>query len=100
MPLAGQLAEFSQGRHGSNHIIKRINVGSKMERDLVWSELKLPGSLLSIVISENSNYTAVVLALAKASDDWCTMLKDQVQKNEKTINLINSGAEFIDKLFS
>ena len=98
MNLAGQLAEFSQGRHGSNHIIKRINVGSKMERDLVWSELKLPSSLLSIVISENPNYIAVVLALAKASEDWCTMLKDHAQKNEKTINMINGGADFIDNL--
>ena len=98
MPLVGQLAEFSQGRHGSNHIIKRINVGSEMERDLVWSELKLPSSLLSIIISENPNSLAVVLALSKASDDLCTMLLDHAHKNEKTIGVINGGSDFVDKL--
>ena len=98
--LSGQLAEFSQGEFGSQLITKRISEGSDMERDLVWSELRLPGSLVSILVSGNQFSKEVVLALANNSLALRKELVTTIGKEEKTIRMIEGGKEFFEELSS
>ena len=98
--LSGQLAEFSQGEFGSQLITKRISEGSDMERDLVWSELRLPGSLVSILVSGNQFSKEVVLALANNSLALRKELVTTIGREEKTIRMIEGGKEFIEELSS
>ena len=98
--LSGQLAEFSQGEFGSQLITKRVSEGSDMERDLVWSELRLPGSLVSILVSGNQFSREVVLALASSSIALKRELVTTIGKEEKNIRMIEGGKEFIEALLS
>ena len=98
--LSGQLAEFSQGEFGSQLITKRIAEGSEMERDLVWAELRLPGSLVSILIGGNQFSREVVLALASNSLALRKELVTTIGKEEKTIRMIDGGKEFLEELSS
>ena len=98
--MSGQLAEFSQGEFGSQLITKRISEGSDMERDLVWSELRLPGSLVSILVSGNQFSKEVVLALANNSLALRKELVTTIGREEKTIRMIEGGKEFFEELSS
>ena len=72
--------ELCQGEHGSKLVIKRIEEGSDMERDLVWSELKLPGSLSSFLILGNKFFMEVLVSLAKKDQELKSQLLDQLSK--------------------
>ena len=98
--LSGQLAEFSQGEFGSQLITKRISEGSDMERDLVWTELRLPGSLVSILVSGNQFTREVVLTLASNSLALRKELVSTIEKEEKTIRMLEGGKEFLEELSS
>jgi len=98
--LSGQLAEFSQGEFGSQLITKRISEGSDMERDLVWTELRLPGSLVSILVTGNQFTREVVLALASNSLALRKELVTTVEKEEKTIRMLEGGKEFLEEFSS
>merc|ERR1719480_677745 len=89
--LSGQLAEFSKGEFGSQLITKKISEGSDMERDLVWTELGLPGSLVSILVSGNQFTREVVLALASNSLALRKELITTIEKEEKTICMLEGG---------
>jgi len=96
--LSGQLAEFSQGEFGSQLITKRVSEGSDMERDLVWSELRLPGSLVSILVTGNQFSREVVLALASNSIALKRELVTIIGKEENNIRMIDGGKEFMEAL--
>ena len=96
--LSGQLAEFSQGEFGSQLITKRVSEGSDMERDLVWSELRLPGSLVSILVTGNQFSREVVLALASNSIALKRELVTIRGKEENNIRMIDGGKEFMEAL--
>ena len=98
--LSGQLAEFSQGEFGSQLITKRISEGSDMERDLVWTELRLPGSLVSILVSGNQFTREVVLALASNSLALRKEIVTTIEKEEKTIRMLEGGKEFLAEFSS
>jgi len=98
--LSGQLAEFSQGEFGSQLITKRISEGSDMERDLVWTELRLPGSLVSILASGNQFTREVILALASNSLALRKELVTTIEKEEKTIRMLEGGKEFLEEFSS
>ena len=98
--LSGQLAEFSQGEFGSQLIIKRISEGSDMERDLVWSELRLPGSLVSILLQGNKFSREVILALSRNSLALRMELSNTVVKEERVIRNTEGGEEFLVELSS
>ena len=100
MLLPGLLQELSQGEHGSALIIRRISGGSDSERDLVWSELKLPASLLSFIINKNKFVLEVILALANNKDEFKTKLGEFVKKHLEDILAVEGGDNFINKLHS
>ena len=71
-----------------------------MERDLVWSELRLPGSLVSILVSGNQFSREVVIALASNSVALKRELVTTIEKEEKNIRMIEGGREFMEALSS
>ena len=98
MLLPGLLQELSQGEHGSALLIRRISEGSDSERDLVWSELKLPASLLSFIINKNKFVLEVILALANNKDEFKTKLCEFVKKHLEDILAVEGGDNFVNKL--
>ena len=97
MALAGQLMELCQGEHGSKLVIKRIEEGSNLERGLVWSELKLPGSLSSFLILDNKFLMGVLVNLAKKDPELKSQLLDQANKVKDKL-LIVQFSEFLANL--
>ena len=71
-----------------------------MERDLVWSELRLPGSLVSILLQGNKFSREVILALARNSLALRMELSNTVVKEERVIRNTEGGEEFLVELSS
>ena len=97
--LSGQLGEYCSGAQGSQLVIQRISRGSSQERNLLWAELGLPGSLLSILLTGNTNFSKVVLVLAQVDLGKREAIMREVSKSQKNIETVNSGfLEDIKKL--
>ena len=94
--LSGQLAEYCSGAQGSRLVIQRISRGSSQERNLLWAELGLPGSLLSILLTGNSNFSKVVLVLAQVDLGKREAIMREVSKSQKNIETIN--ARFLEDI--
>ena len=65
-------------------MIKRIREGSCAERDLVWTELRLPASIVSILLQNSDRTLAVVQALTQSSLVMRKELAEQVDKVRKS----------------
>ena len=87
--LSGQLGEYCSGAQGSRLVIQRISRGSSQERNLLWAELGLPGSLLSILLTGNNNFIKVVLALAQVDQQKREAVKREVSKSKMNIENIH-----------
>ena len=94
--LSGQLGEYCSGAQGSRLVIQRISRGSSQERNLLWAELGLPGSLLSILLTGNTNFSKVVLVLAQVDLGKREAIMREVSKSQKNIETIN--ARFLEDI--
>ena len=70
-------------------VVDRIRHGSSRERNLLWSELGLPTSLISILLTGNDNFIKVVLVLAQVDRDKRDAIKREVSKSRKNFENIN-----------
>ena len=99
LSLSGHLPEYCSGGQGSRLVEDRIRHGSSQERDLLWSELGLPGSLISILLTGNNNLIKVVLVLAQFDRKKGEAIKWEVSKSKKNVEKINASfLENIEKL--
>ena len=99
LSLSGHLAEYCTGAQGSLLVVERIRQGSSQERDLLWSELGLPSSLFSILLTGNNNFIKVVLALAQVDQQKREAIKREVSKSKRNVENINPRfLEDIEKL--
>ena len=99
LSLSGHLPEYCSGGQGSRLVEERIRYGSSQERDLLWSELGLPGSLISILLTGNNNLIKVVLVLAQVDQEKGEAIKREVSKSKKNVEKINASfLENIEKL--
>ena len=99
MSLSGHLAEYCSGAQGSLMVVDRIRHGSSRERNLLWSELGLPTSLISILLTGNDNFIKVVLVLAQVDQEKRGALLREVNKSKRNIEKINAKfLEDIEKL--
>ena len=99
LSLSGHLPEYCSGGQGSRLVEERIRHGSSQERDLLWSELGLPGSLISILLTGNNNLIKVVLVLAQVDQEKGEAIKREVSKSKKNVEKINASfLENIEKL--
>ena len=99
LSLSGHLPEYCSGGQGSRLVEDRIRHGSSQERDLLWSELGLPGSLISILLTGNNNLIKVVLVLAQFDRKKGEAIKWEVSKSKKNVEKINARfLENIEKL--
>ena len=89
MSLSGHLTEYCSGGQGSRLVEDRVRHGSSQERNLLWSELGLPSSLLSILLTGNNNFIKVVLALAQVDQQKREAIKREVSKSKKNVENIN-----------
>ena len=97
--MAGHLAQYCSGAQGSLLVRERIRHGSSQERNLLWSELGLPSSLLSILLTGNANFSKVVLVLAQVDQEKRGAIMGEVSKSKKNIEKINARfLEDIEKL--
>ena len=94
--LSGQLGQYCSGAQGSRLVIQRISRGSSQERNLLWAELGLPGSLLSILLTGNTNFSKVVLVLAQVDLGKREAIMREVSKSQKNIETIN--ARFLEDI--
>ena len=91
LSLSGHLPEYCSGGQGSRLVEDRIRHGSSQERDLLWSELGLPGSLISILLTGNNNLIKVVLVLAQVDQEKGEAIKREVSKSKKNVEKINAS---------
>ena len=96
LSLSGHLPEYCSGGQGSRLVEERIRHGSSQERDLLWSELGLPGSLISILLTGNNNLIKVVLVLAQFDRKKGEAIKWEVSKSKKNVEKIN--ASFLENI--
>ena len=96
LSLSGHLPEYCSGGQGSRLVEERIRHGSSQERDLLWSELGLPGSLISILLTGNNNLIKVVLVLAQVDQEKGEAIKREVSKSKKNVEKIN--ASFLENI--
>ena len=87
--LSGHLTEYCSGGQGSRLVEHRIRHGSSQERNILWSELGLPSSLLSILLTGNNNFIKVVLALAQVDQQKREAIKREVSKSKRNVENIN-----------
>ena len=99
MSLSGHLVEYCSGAQGSLLVMDRIRHGSSRERNLLWSELGLPTSLISILLTGNDNFIKVVLVLAQVDREKRVVVKREISKSRKNFEKINARfLENIEKL--
>ena len=99
LSLSGHLPEYCSGGQGSRLVEDRIRHGSSQERNLLWSELGLPSSLISILLTGNNNLIKVVLVLAQFDRKKGEAIKWEVSKSKKNVEKINARfLENIEKL--
>ena len=99
MSLSGQLTEYCSGAQGSRLVEDRIRHGTGRERNLLWSELGLPSSLISILLTGNNNFSKVVLVLAQVDQEKREAIKREISKSKKNFEKVNARfLEDIEKL--
>ena len=99
MSLSGQLTEFCSGDQGSRLVEDRIRHGTRGERNLLWSELGLPSSLISILLTGNNNFSKIVMVLAQVDQEKRKAIKREISKSRKNFEEINARfLEDIEKL--
>jgi hypothetical protein len=95
--LAGQLAEFCHGEHGSNFVVKRILMGTQPERRVVVMELALPRSLVTCL--SNVHCRKVVQALMETDKVYRKELMSEANRSSVEVLKLDLDKDLFQLLF-